>query len=128
MRCVKEIKLEKELSEMQKRGAIKISFKKGERTHVKNYRPITLLNIDLKIITKALQIRLNSVISSLIHVNQTCVQGRSIDNNIHIVQNLIDLINDTNGEAALIFVDQEKAFDRVDHSFIFKNLVLGKTL
>ena len=48
MRCVKEIKETEELSEMQKRGAIKISHKKDERNRLKNYRPITLLNIDLK--------------------------------------------------------------------------------
>ena len=107
---------------MQKRGAIKISFKKGDRIRIKNYRPITLLNVDLKIITKALSVRLNTVISKLIHVNQTCVSGRKIDNNIHIVQNLIDLINEEDGEAAFIFLDQEKAFDRMDHSFIFKTL------
>ena len=38
------------------------------------------------------------------------------------MQNLIDLINVNDGEAALIFLDQEKAFDRMDHSFIFKTL------
>ena len=122
MRCVKQIIRDWELSEMQKRGAIKINFKKGDRTKIKNYRPITLLNLDLRIISKALAMRLRTVISKLIHPNQTCVPGRNIENNIHIVQNLIDHINETDGEAAMIFLDQEKAFDRMDHSFILKTL------
>ena len=122
LHCVKEIKESKELSEMEKRGAIKITFKKGERNLIKNYRPITLLNVDLKIITKALALRISNVLPSLIHPNQTCVPGRQIKNNIHITQNLIDHINETDGEAALVFVDQEKAFDRMSHSFIFKTL------
>ena len=58
----------------------------------------------------------------LIHQNQTCVPGRHIENNIHIVQNLIDTINEEDGEAGFIFLGQEKAFDRMNHSFIFKTL------
>ena len=111
-----------ELSEMQKRRAIKLTFKKGERIRMKNYRPLTLLNLDLKIITKALAKRVCKVISKLIHQNQTCVPGRHIEDNIHIVQNLIDHINKTDGEIALISIDQEKAFDRISHSFIIKTL------
>ena len=38
------------------------------------------------------------------------------------MQNLIDHINANNEELAIIFVDQEKAFDRMSHSFIFKTL------
>ena len=54
MNCVRAIKEEIELSEIQKREAIKILFKKGDRTLIKNYRPVTLLSVDVKIITKAL--------------------------------------------------------------------------
>ena len=122
LKCVEMIKQEGELTEMQKRGPIKITFKKGDRNLLKNYRPITLLNVDLKIITKALALRLSSVLPSLIHPNQTCVPGRHIENNIHIVQNLIDLVNENDGELAIIFIDQEKAFDRMSHSFIIKTL------
>ena len=120
MECVKEIRQEIELSGMQKRGAIKISYKKGERTLMKNYRPITLLNIDLKIITKALAKRLSKVLNKLVHPNQTCVPGRHIEENIHIVQNLIDHVNNVDGKMALISIDQEKAFDRMSHKFIIK--------
>ena len=48
-----------ELSEMQKRGPIRISFKKQDRSNLDFYRPITLLNVDLKILTKLLSMRLN---------------------------------------------------------------------
>lgn len=122
MRCVKEIKETEELSEMQKRGAIKISHKKDERNRLKNYRPITLLNIDLKIITKALAERLKKVLPDLVHPNQTCVPGRHIENNIHLIQNLIDHVNAKNEKLALLFFDQEKAFDRNSHLYTLKTL------
>jgi len=49
--CIKEIEEKNDLAEMQKRRDIKISYKKGDRNQLKNYRPITLHDIDLKIIT-----------------------------------------------------------------------------
>ena len=122
MNAVREIESRHELTEMQKRGAIKISHKKGERNLIKNYRPITLLNVDLKIITKALSERLKTVLPKIIHQNQTCVPGRHIDSSVHIIQNLIDHANINNRNLALIFIDQEKAFDRMSHDFILKTL------
>ena len=54
-----------------------------------------------------------TVLPKLIHENQTCIPGRKITKNVHIVQDLIDLINKNNGKGAFIFLDQEKAFDRI---------------
>ena len=119
---MQETVLKKELTEMQKRGAIKISYKKGERILMKNYRPISLLNTDLKIITKALSKRLTSALPKLIHPNQTCIPGRHIETNIHLIQDLIDHANMNNRNLAIIFLDQEKAFDRMSHTFILKTL------
>ena len=62
------------------------------------------------------------VLPKLVHDNQRCVPGRKITKNIHIVQDLIDVINKSNGKGALIFLDQEKAFDRISHTFIMKTL------
>ena len=55
---ITEISKDKELTFSQKRGAIRIVFKKQNRHNLKYYRPITLLNTDVKIITKVLAMRL----------------------------------------------------------------------
>ena len=122
LKCIDNIFQKGELTEMQKRGAIKTVFKKGDRTRIKNYRPISLLNLDLKIITKALANRIKPILHILVNENQTCIPGRRIETNIHIMQNLIDHVNETDGNLAIIFLDQEKAFDRMSHSFIIKTL------
>ena len=120
--CIKEVEEVGELSELQKVGLIRISYKKNGRIHIGNYRPITLLNVDLKVLTRALAKRMMTVLPYLIHDNQTCVPGRKITKNIHIVQDLIDHINNIKGKGAFIFLDQEKAFDRISHSFMLKTL------
>jgi len=63
-----------------------------------------------------------TILPKIVHPNQTCVPGRHIENNIFLTQDLIDHANLTNRNLALIFLDQEKAFDRMSHNFIFKTL------
>jgi len=66
--------------------------------------------------------RLASIIGNLIRENQKCIPGRRITDNLHILQDLIDQINTKNEAAAFIFLDQEKAFDRMSHSYMVKTL------
>ena len=96
-------------------------LKKGGR-HVweglDDYRPITLLNTELKIFARVLGNRLELVIGDLIGPEQTfAVKGRSIQDNLHLVREVLEGIEDDT-EAALISLDQSKAFDRVDHRFL----------
>ena len=102
-------------------SVIKLSYKKkGDILLLSNYRPISLINADVKIISKVLAERLKIVLPSIIHPTQTAVFGRRIDQNIHLVRDLIDISNRDEDTAAFIFLDQEKAFDRVNHKFLFK--------
>ena len=96
-------------------------LKKGGR-HVweglDDYRPITLFNTELKILARVLANRLQLVISDLIGTEQTfAVKGRSIQDNLHLIREVLEGIEDGT-EAALISLDQSKAFDRVDHRFL----------
>jgi hypothetical protein len=76
--CIKEIIEKDELSELQKKGSIRITHKKGNRDKLRNYRPITLLNVDLKILTRTLAKRLANILQSIIHKSQLAVPGRQI--------------------------------------------------
>ena len=95
---------------------------KGEEYLLANYRPIALMNVDIKILTKLLSMRLMYVLPTIIHESQTAVYGRNIGDNIHLVRDIIDMANKNNEEAALLFLDQEKAFDQVSHEFLLKVL------
>ena len=96
--------------------------KKGIPMTSKNYRPISLITVDLKILTKALTNRLKKVLHSVIHYTQTAVDGRKIDNTVHMLRDLIQLANIEDLPSAFIFLDQEKAFDRVNHDFLYKTM------
>ena len=68
------------LSPSQRRGVIiSLSFKKGDRLDPRNWRPISLLNVDYKLAARVLAGRLFKVIHLVVADDQTCgVPGRYI--------------------------------------------------
>ena len=111
------------LTVSQRRGMIVLMFKKGDKLNLKNWRPISLLNTDYKIITKCLANRLRQVLHTIINPDQTCsVPGRSIEQTTSFIRDLIEYVNQKNLPGAIICIDQMKAFDRVDWSFLLKTL------
>lgn len=112
------------LSDSQRLSYITLLCKDEQHSQLmKNWRPISLLNYDYKIISKSITNRLSSVIASIVHEDQTCaVKGRSIFDNIHLLRNIIDYVNQKNLPCIFLNLDQEKAFDRVSYDFLFKCL------
>ena len=83
-----------------------------------DYRPTTLLNSELKILSQVFVNRLQLVISSLIGPEQNyAVKRRSIQDNLQLVRGILEGLKDGT-EAALINLDQSKVFDCVDHRFL----------
>ena len=81
----------------------------------KNWRPISSLNADYKIATRAIAGHLLTVLSTIIGPNQTCgVRGRTISENLFFLHDLLDYVERENLPLALLSLDQEKAFDHVD--------------
>ena len=102
------------------KGVITLLKKGGQHVGegLDDYRPITLLNTELKILARVLANHLQHVISDLIGPEQTfAVKGRSIQDNLHLIREVLEGIEDDT-EAALISLDQSKAFNRVDHRFL----------
>ena len=96
--------------------------KDKDKIFIKNWGPISLINVDTKIASKAQAKRLESILPDLIHCNQnTHVQGRSIFA-VRTIEDVIEFTEHTNTAGTLITIDFEKAFDSLIHRFLFKVL------
>uniref|UniRef100_A0A8C4WRH2 Reverse transcriptase domain-containing protein n=1 Tax=Eptatretus burgeri TaxID=7764 RepID=A0A8C4WRH2_EPTBU len=112
-----------ELPQSCRRALLTLIPKKGDMLRIENWRPISLLCTDYKIFSKALASRLAPYLSSLLKKTNVSVPKRSIYDNISLVRDIIELCKESPKDLGLLLLDQEKAFDRVDHRYLFDALL-----
>ena len=112
------------LSVSQRRGTITLIPKQDENlSELSNWRPISLLNVDYKILTKVLSRRLQTILPQLINSDQTgFVKERYIGQNIRLLRDITEYLDARKMSGLLLFVDFEKAFDSLEWDFLFKAL------
>ena len=112
------------LSQSQRNGIITLLPKKGkDPLYIKNYRPITLLTVDYKIIAKCLANRLKKRMETLINPDQSgFLKGRNIGANIRLILDIIEHTESNNLPGSIVLLDIEKAFDSVKHDFLLRVL------
>ena len=124
--CFNEAFEEGNLTASQKQSVIILIDKKGkDRMLLRNWRPISLLNMDYKIASKAIANRIKLVLPNIIHSDQKgYVNGRYIGEVIRITKDIMFLTKLRNESGILVAVDFLKAFDSLEFSFLFKTLEL----
>ena len=113
-----------QLADGQTRGILNLIPKKDkDLRYLRSWRPVSLLATDYKILAKALAIRLQQVIPSLVHSDQVgYIKGRFIGENIITIKDLIQYSSINQKAGILALIDFEKAFDTVEWSFLFDTL------
>ena len=89
-------------------------YKTKDPTEICNYRPITLLNTNYKILTKVLAIQLMEPIHTLIHPDQAgFIPRRSIFNHIKLAKAIIEYSEVMEENSSIVALDQEKVYDKI---------------
>ncbi len=106
-----------------RRAVFTLLPKKGDLNDIANWRPVSLLCTDYKILSKVLANRLSEVLGHIIHSDQTyCVPGRRICDNISFIRDILEIGKSFKLNFGLVSIDQEKAFDRVEHTYLWNTL------
>ena len=109
------------LSISQRRGISTLLIPKPNKdtTSLENLRPISLLNVDHKILTKAIAKRLEKVLPKTINPDQTGhVKKRFIGENVRLILHIMSYTEKKNLSGAALFIDFRKAFDSIEWNFL----------
>lgn len=88
-------------------------------TNIRQFRPICLLNVVYKIVTKTLTLRLNKIIDKLISPNQTAfIPGRYILDGVVVIHEVMHEIVRQKQSGIILKLDFEKAYDKVSWHFL----------
>lgn len=99
--------------------------KKPTTKTIKDFRPITLLNADFKLLTRAINVRLRPLLPSLLGPYQmSAVRGRTMSNILALYRDLVTLTWTANAPMAIAFLDFDKAYDRVEYHYLSKVMEL----
>ena len=111
-------KVEKEIS----LGLVSMIYKKGSKGRLENYRPLTMLNVDYKILARVIAGRLKNVIDKVVGDRQAySIPGRSIIDTICSIRDIMEYMRERKG-GIVLSLDLNKAFDRVNHRYLFEVL------
>ena len=112
------------LSITQKQGVITCIPKQNKsRINLKNWRPISLLNVIYKLASAVISNRLKKVLDNIINENQKgFIAGRFLGENVRLIYDVLFESKKQNLPGLLLPTDFEKAFDTVSWKFIMKVL------
>lgn len=100
-----------------------LAKKDKDPTLCESYRPISLLNVDFKILAKALALCLETTLPSVISDDQSgFIQKRNSFHNVRRLFNVIYTSTRSDAQEMIVSLDTEKAFDRVEWTYLFATM------
>lgn len=97
--------------------------KKGSRSAIENYRPISILSTISKVFEKIVYNVIYPIIVNGIPDSQHgFLRGRSTVSNLSLFSDFVLCNMERGGQVDVVYTDFEKAFDRVDHDLLLQKL------
>ena len=105
-------------------GVICLLHKAGQPAdHLVGYRPITLLNCDVKLILLVMSNRLQRPLDYIIHITQSAfLKGRDISDNVRYHLGLASRLKQLGLPGWLLHSDLTKAYDTADRGWLLKTM------
>lgn len=99
-------------------------FKDGDKSEIKNYRPIAIINNFAKALEKIIHFQLYLQTNCLFSKNQHgFLPGRSTVSNLFLISQHIAFSLDHRDQTDVVYLDFAKAFDCLDHKVLHKKLL-----
>lgn len=99
--------------------------KDKDRRWIKNWRPISLVNVGVKIGSKAIAKRLEKVLPHIIHYDQNAfVKGRTIFDAVRTISDAMEFTKVRDDQSIMTAIDFETAFDSLNRNCLFRSLEL----
>ncbi len=126
VKMYKECIIRREMTVTMKQGIIYLIPKANKDIlSIDNWRLITLLTVDYKVLALVYANRLKTSLDFIISETQSgFLKGRHISNNIRLVLDLLDYADSVHSNSLILFLDFYKAFDTIEHQFLLKSLKL----
>lgn len=102
------------------KAVIALLPKKGDPLCIENWRAVSILPTDYKVLAKALSRRLSGILGLIIDADQSySIPNRTIFDSLHLHRDLIAHVNHVNEPLAILSLDQKAAFDNIEHRYLF---------
>jgi len=103
----------------QLRGLMVCIPKHAHPSKVDDYRPLTLMNTDYKILTRIIVKRLKPILSTLLHLHQyTGIGGNSVFDAVAAIRDVIAYAKVTRKPMCMVSIDFNAAFDKISHEYL----------
>ena len=113
-----------QLTSSQRKAVITLIQKPDKDSRKLNgWRPISLMNVDTKILSKIMVKRMVRSLPKLVHPDQSAfVKGRFIGESVRLISDILEYTKELDKPGILFGADFESAFDSVGHTFLYSVL------
>jgi hypothetical protein len=123
LQIVNEMYTEELISDYQKFGIIACIPKQPHATQVEHYRPPTILNTDLNLVTRIIANCLRPWMRDLLQSSQHCgVMGNSVFEAIATIREAVAYAEVTRSPLCVLTIDFQGAFYNLSHEYLFEAL------
>ena len=111
------------LPESQRKSVMSLIFKKDDDEDIANDRPISLTNVDYRILAFTLAQRMQNIMKNIVNTDQSAyIKGRYMGTNIRLVDDVIEYYDLASKSGILFMLDFTKAFDTIQWDFMLESL------